>query len=146
MGRPPMATAAQPGEPGFISVFLDIPFPTSIPNGNYTTFDPIKGIAVVTLTLREGTRAFFRNRPIVGPTSFRPATGMANTQPRRARATITSLSTNLPTEDRIIPGSGSIRTSRGECSAGALARECVRRKYCVSSYHGIHSPPARPHS
>jgi len=85
MGRPPMATAAQPGEPGFISVFLDIPFPTSIPNGNYTTFDPIKGIAVVTLTLREGTRAFFRNRPIVGPTSFRDLQQAWQTPNRAAR-------------------------------------------------------------
>jgi hypothetical protein len=56
--------------PGFIAVFFDIPFPTSVPNGSYVTFDPAKGIGVVTLTLREGSRAFFRNRPIVGPTSF----------------------------------------------------------------------------
>lgn len=63
-------TATQPTGPGFVAVFFDIPFPTSIPNGTYPAFDPVKGIAAVTLTLREGSRAFFRNRPIVGPTSF----------------------------------------------------------------------------
>jgi hypothetical protein len=52
-------------------VFFDVPFPTSIPNGTYWTFDPVKQIAAITVTLREGSRAFFRNRPIVGPTSFR---------------------------------------------------------------------------
>lgn len=56
---------------GFVAVFFDIPFPTSVPNGTYVTFDPVKGLAAVTVTLREGSRAFFRNRPISGPTSFR---------------------------------------------------------------------------
>jgi hypothetical protein len=32
--------------------------------------DLVRGIAVVQSTLREGSRAFFRNTPIVGPTSF----------------------------------------------------------------------------
>lgn len=57
-------------EPGFITCFFDIPFPTSIPNGGYLVRDPIKEIAVITLNLREGSRAFFRNRPLKGPTSF----------------------------------------------------------------------------
>jgi hypothetical protein len=56
--------------PGFVSVNFDIPFPTSIPNGSYITTDLEDGFAYVILTLREGTRAFFRNLPIKGPNSF----------------------------------------------------------------------------
>jgi len=64
-------TTPLPKIPGFVAVFFDVPFPTSIPNGTHSAFDPVKGIAAVTVTLREGSRAFFRNRPIVGPASFR---------------------------------------------------------------------------
>jgi len=56
--------------PGFIAVSFDVPFPISVPNGNYIVHDPKKRIAVVTVTLKEGSRAFFRNTPITGPTSF----------------------------------------------------------------------------
>lgn len=64
--------ASKPGLPlpGFIAVSFDIAFPISIPNGTYIVYDPRKEIAAVTVTLREGSRAFFRNRPITGPTSF----------------------------------------------------------------------------
>jgi hypothetical protein len=55
---------------GFITVILDIPFSLAIPNGCYTVFDPIKGIAVVQPTMKEGSRTFFRDIPIIGPTSF----------------------------------------------------------------------------
>jgi hypothetical protein len=61
---------AAPTGPGFVTVILDIPFPLALPNGCYTVLDPAKEIAVVQSTLREGSRAFFRNTPIVGPTSF----------------------------------------------------------------------------
>jgi hypothetical protein len=56
--------------PGFVVVFLDIPFPISIPNGAYLTFDPKKDVACIELILHEGSKAFFRNRPIIGATSF----------------------------------------------------------------------------
>jgi hypothetical protein len=56
--------------PGFVAVFFDIPFPISIPNGTYRAYDPRKRVACVTVTLREGSRAFFRNRPLIGPSSF----------------------------------------------------------------------------
>ena len=56
--------------PGFITVILDIPFSLAVPNGCYTVFDPIKGIAVVQPTMKEGSRTFFRDTPIIGPTSF----------------------------------------------------------------------------
>jgi hypothetical protein len=56
--------------PGFVSCFFDIPFPTSVPNGMYVVQDPINSIAVVSMTLREGTRSFFRNVPLEGPSSF----------------------------------------------------------------------------
>lgn len=56
--------------PGFVAVFFDIPFPLSIANGAYLTYDPVKEIACIEVTLIEGSRAFFRNRPIIGPTSF----------------------------------------------------------------------------
>jgi len=66
-----MATAApQYIGPGFVSVLIDVPFPISIPNGAYFVYDPQKGIAAIEVSLREGSRAFFRNRPIQGPTSF----------------------------------------------------------------------------
>lgn len=56
--------------PGFVSVLLDAPFPISIPNAAYLAFDPEKGVAAIEVSLREGSRAFFRDRPIKGPTSF----------------------------------------------------------------------------
>ena len=63
-------TAQQFSGPGFVSVLLDVPFPISIPNAAYFVFDPEKGIAAIEVSLREGSRAFFRARPIQGPTSF----------------------------------------------------------------------------
>jgi hypothetical protein len=63
-------TAPQHSGPGFVGVLLDVPFPISIPNGAYYVFDPEKGTACVEVCLREGSRAFFRNRPIQGPNSF----------------------------------------------------------------------------
>jgi hypothetical protein len=56
--------------PGFVAVMLDVPFPISIPGGAYMVFDPIKGVAAIEVSLLEGSRAFFRNMPIKGPTSF----------------------------------------------------------------------------
>jgi hypothetical protein len=94
-----MVTTAQPKIPGFISVFFDVPFPTSIPNGSYTTFDPTKEIGVVTLTLREGARAFFRNRPIVGPTSFRDLQ-QAWQEPQRPREGYDDVAVNKLTDGR----------------------------------------------
>ncbi|MGD0956185.1 MAG: hypothetical protein ABR953_05070 [Candidatus Acidiferrales bacterium] len=64
------AIAQQFSGPGFVSVLLDVPFPISIPNAAYLVFDPEKGIAAIEVSLREGSRAFFRDRPIQGPTSF----------------------------------------------------------------------------
>lgn len=63
-------TPQRPSGPGFVSVLLDVPFPISIPNGAYLVFDPEKEVAGIEVSLQEGTRAFFRNRPIQGPTSF----------------------------------------------------------------------------
>ena len=62
---PPM-----PQGPGFITVILDIPFSLAIPNGQYTVFDPVKGMAIVQPVMKEGSRTFFRDTPITGPTSF----------------------------------------------------------------------------
>lgn len=62
---PPM-----PQGPGFITVILDIPFSLAIPNGQYTVFDPVKGMAIVQPVMKEGSRTFFRDAPIMGPTSF----------------------------------------------------------------------------
>jgi hypothetical protein len=59
-----------PQGPGFITVILDIPFSLAIPNGQYTVFDPVKGIAIVQPVMKEGSRTFFRDTPITGPTSF----------------------------------------------------------------------------
>lgn len=56
--------------PGFLTVILDIPFGFAIPNGNYNVFDPVKGMAVVQVTVKEGSRAFFRDAPVLGSTSF----------------------------------------------------------------------------
>jgi len=66
-----MGTLQMPAlAPGFIAVLFDVPFPISIPNGNYISYDSQKGIAVIAVTLKEGSRAFFRNTAISGPTSF----------------------------------------------------------------------------
>src|SRR5271166_3400754 len=80
-------------QPGFIAVIFDVPFPTSVPNGSYISFDPVKTIAVVTLTLREGSRAFFRNRPLVGPTSFQEL-HQAWQEPQRPRADYSYVAVN----------------------------------------------------
>ena len=73
--------------PGFVTAIFDIPFPISIPNGAYLTFDPVKQVGCVEITLREGSRAFFRNRPITGPTSFSELLSAVGAQrPREGRA------------------------------------------------------------
>src|SRR5580700_2701569 len=66
----PSQPPAAPRGPGFITVILDIPFSLAIPNDCYTVFDPVKGIAIVQPTTKEGSRSFFRDTPITGPTSF----------------------------------------------------------------------------
>jgi len=58
-----------PQGPGFITVILDITFSLAIPNGQYTVFDPVKGTAIVQPVMK-GSRTFFRDTPITGPTSF----------------------------------------------------------------------------
>ena len=68
MVAPPTSVDVQ--VPGFIAVLFDVPFPISVRNGSYISYDPLKSIAVITTTLKEGSRAFFRNTPITGPTSF----------------------------------------------------------------------------
>jgi hypothetical protein len=88
-GQPDMSTSQQPPAaptgPGFLTVILGIPFGVAIPNGSYTVYDPVKGIAVVQTTLREGSRTFFRNAPIVGPTSFRDLQSKAREYERPLR-------------------------------------------------------------
>jgi hypothetical protein len=59
-----------PQGPGFITVILDIPFSLAIPNGQYTVFDRVRGMAIVQPVMKEGSRTFFRDTPITGPTSF----------------------------------------------------------------------------
>ncbi len=84
-----MATPAQQLRgPGFVAAFFDIPFPISIPNGAYLTYDPRKEVACVEVRLGEGSRAFFRNRPIVGPTSFQQLRSARQEQerPREGRS------------------------------------------------------------
>ncbi len=82
------ATMPRVARPGFAAVLFDIPFPVSIPNGAYLAFDPEKSVACVEVAVREGTRAFFRNRPIVGPTSFEALREAARAQdrPREGRS------------------------------------------------------------
>jgi hypothetical protein len=46
MTTPSQPTAALRG-PGRITVILDVPFNLAIPNGQYTVFDPVKGMAIV---------------------------------------------------------------------------------------------------
>jgi hypothetical protein len=75
--------------PGFIAVMFDVPFPISVPNGSYVSYDPKKGIAVMTVTLKEGSRAFFRNTPVTGPTSF-DQLRQAQQEPTRRERTVTT--------------------------------------------------------
>lgn len=68
-----MSSATSPSPftgPGFLTVILDIPFGFAIPNGNYNVFDPVKDMAVVQVTMKEGSRAFFRDAPVLGSNSF----------------------------------------------------------------------------
>jgi len=73
--------------PGFVSALFDIPFPLAIPNGGYLCYDPVKGVACIESTLREGSRAFFRNRPIVKSTTFEElkAAAKERERPRKDR-------------------------------------------------------------
>jgi len=80
--------------PGFVAVFFDIPFPISIPNGAYLTYDPQKTVACVQTNLREGSRAFFRNRPIIGPTSYQDL-AKASQEQERPRKDRSYLQTNV---------------------------------------------------
>ena len=57
-------------EPGLVGVLLDVPFPLVTPNASFLVHDPVKGVAALTIGQREGSRCFFRDRPIQGPTSF----------------------------------------------------------------------------
>ena len=77
--------------PGFVTVVLDVPFPISVPNGAYFAYDPVSQVGCVEVALREGSKAFFRNRPITGPNSFRDLlTAVAAQQrPRGNRSYIT---------------------------------------------------------
>ena len=65
-----MTASQQYSGPGFVAVIFDIPFPISVRNRAYLVHDPKKEVACAELALREGSRAFFRNRPITGPASF----------------------------------------------------------------------------
>jgi len=56
--------------PGFLTVIVDLPFLLGLPNDTYPIHDPIKEIALIQTIKREGSRAFFRNTPITGPTPF----------------------------------------------------------------------------
>ena len=66
----PGQTPPMPQGPGFITVILDIPFSLAIPNGQYTVFDPVKGMAIVQPVMKEGSRKVFRDTPVTGPPSF----------------------------------------------------------------------------
>jgi hypothetical protein len=79
---------SMPQGPGFITVILDIPFSLAIPNGQYTVFDPVKGMAIVQPAMKEGSRTFFRDTPITGPTSFVDLKGKAQEyeRPRQAHS------------------------------------------------------------
>lgn len=86
--------------PGFVAVLFDVPFPISVPNGSYISYDPEKSIAVITVTLKEGSRTFFRNTPITGPTSFddlRKAQQVP-VRPRESRAYLAT--SRLPTGEQ----------------------------------------------
>jgi hypothetical protein len=67
MANPPVAPLPIPG---FVSVIFDVPFPISVPDDDYTSFDPQKIIAVVTVKAKSGTRAFFRTGRITGLGTF----------------------------------------------------------------------------
>jgi hypothetical protein len=68
MGNPPAVPVAIPG---FVSVIFDVPFTISVPDDHYETYDPQKGIAVVTVSAKSGARSFFRSGRITGPEAFR---------------------------------------------------------------------------
>ena len=58
--------------PGFIALYFDIPFPVSVHDNDYFVRDPIGGAAIITLKLREGSRAFYKNSQMAGgPSSER---------------------------------------------------------------------------
>ena len=78
MNNTPTPPASLSG-PGFVTLILDIPFGLGLPNGGFATFDPLKDMALIQPVLKEGSRSFFRNTPISGPTSFADLMSKART-------------------------------------------------------------------
>jgi len=89
-------TAPQLSGPGFVAVLLDVPFPISIPSAAYLVFDPVKGVAAIEVSVQEGSRAFFRSRPIQGPTSFTDLRQVSAGMERRDRGTSYLMTSRLP--------------------------------------------------
>jgi hypothetical protein len=69
---------AAPRGPGFITVILDIPFSLAIPNGCYTVFDPVKGIAIVQPVKIRGPSA--SGPSASGPSASGPSTSRSATR------------------------------------------------------------------
>ena len=89
-------TAPQLSGPGFVAMLLDVPFPISIPSAAYLVFDPVKGVAAIEVSLQEGSRAFFRSRPIQGPTSFTDLRQASAVMERRDRGRSYLMTSRLP--------------------------------------------------
>src|SRR5882672_1652785 len=93
-------TPQQFSGPGFVSVLLDVPFPISIPNAAYFVFDPERGVACIEVSLQEGTRAFFRSRPIQGPTSFTDLRQASNSMQRLDQGRSYIAASRMPNGDQ----------------------------------------------
>jgi len=93
-------TVPQFSGPGFVAVMLDVPFPISIPSAAYLVFDPVKSVAAIEVSLQEGSRAFFRSRPIQGPTSFTDLQKASADMERRDRGRSYLMASQLPNGTR----------------------------------------------
>jgi hypothetical protein len=51
-------------------MLLDVPFPISIPSAAYFVFDPVKGVAVIEVSMQEGSLESIRPEPTYSGSHF----------------------------------------------------------------------------
>jgi hypothetical protein len=88
--------------PGFISVIFDVPFPISVPDDHYTAHDPDKGVSVITVSAKSGTRGFFRTGQITGPGTFQNQQQQLLGPPRPRENHNYAMASKLPSGSQIL--------------------------------------------
>jgi hypothetical protein len=83
-------------------VIFDVPYPISVPDDHYKTYDPDKGIAIVTVLAKSGARGFFRSGRITGPGTFLNQQGQLLEAPRPRGNHSYAMASKLPNGSQIL--------------------------------------------